>query len=253
MNIGIAILTVILMYMLIIYGKELIQTATMLPTTTTMLPTTTTMLPTTTTMVPTTTTMVPTTTTMVPTTTTMLPTTTTMVPTTTTMVPTTTTMLPTTTTMIPTTTTMLPTTTTMIPTTTTITTQPVSEYYNIINNPSREQVVNYASIYLNPGDYRIGQELIFNIDENISPILTKNNTVIEYKTNQNSGGFGYFSSIYLKLFIDPRVLKSNINYTLLKTIIISKLVFNVTIDQRFTDITGYVVFNVQSIGTTTQN
>jgi hypothetical protein len=223
MNIVIAILTVVLIYMLITNGKELIQTATMLPTTTTMLPTTTTMLPTTTT--------------------TMLPTTTTMLPTTTTTLPTTTTMLPTTTT-----TTMLPTTTTIIPTTT----QPVSEYYNIINNPSYEQFRSYVFNYLKPQDYRVASEIFFNIDDNILPILTKNNTVIEYKTNQNSGGFGYFSSIYLKLFIDPTVLKS-INYTLLKTVIISKLVFNVTFDQRFTDITGYVVFNVSSIATTTQN
>jgi len=234
MNIVIVILTVVLIYMLITYGKELIQTATMLPTTTTMLPTTTIMLPTTTTMLPTTTTMVPTTTTMLPTTTTILPTTTTTLPTTTT------TMLPTTTT-----TTMIPTTTTIIPTTT----QPVSEYYNIINNPSYEQFRSYVFNYLKPQDYRVAAEIFFNIDDNILPILTKNNTVIEYKTNQNSGGFGYFSS---KLFIDPRVLKS-INYTLLKTVIISKLVFNVTFDQRFTDITGYVVFNVSSIATTTQN
>jgi hypothetical protein len=215
MNIVIAILTVVLIYMLITNGKELIQTATMLPTTTTMLPTTTTMLPTTTT--------------------TMLPTTTTMLPTTTT-------------TMLPTTTTILPTTTTTLPTTTTT----MSEYYNIINNPSYEQFRSYVFNYLKPQDYRVASEIFFNIDDNILPILTKNNTVIEYKTNQNSGGFGYFSSIYLKLFIDPTVLKS-INYTLLKTVIISKLVFNVTFDQRFTDITGYVVFNVSSIATTTQN
>jgi hypothetical protein len=180
----------------------------------------------------------------------MVPTTTTMVPTTTTMVPTTTTMVPTTTTILPITTTMLPTMTTMVPTTTTI--KPLSEYYNIIDNPTYEQVQTYIFKYLTSKDYRaVGKELFFNI-YNVPPLLIKDNTGIIFETIASSDGYGFFSTLYSKLFIDKAVLK-NVNYTNLNTIIISKLIFNVTINQVYTNITKYAVFDVSSIATTTEN
>ena len=131
--------------------------------------------------------------------------------------------------------------------------QSVSEYFNIINYPRYEQIASYIYKYLTSKDYfAVGEDIDLKINIGIPPTLTKNNTVIEYQTEQNSGSFGYISSLYSKLFIDKRVLL-NIDYTLLKTIIISELVFNITFNQKFTDPDVWIGFNVISIGTVTKN